>query len=227
MHLVISEELVGQPDGSDARRLRLVASPEASTGSLSAALVEMSATQPDCELTVVERPDDEARAAIRRREADLAVVCRAETDSAPWRGLAGRVLACDRLMLAVPARHPASRDARRVELAGLAEERWVLPSPGRLNHTLALAACRAAGFEPVAPYHTDDAAFALELVAAGLGVAVLPPVALVGAGDAVVPLPIRDAPLRLTMALWHRDRCPDAVCAMLGCLGAQAIGNDW
>lgn len=210
---------------ADSRRLRLVASPDASAGLLPAALAELDDAPPTCELTVVQRPDQEALAAVRRCEADLALICRAETGPAPDSGLRERVLSCDRLMLAVPAGHPVGR-GRRAELADLARERWVLPSPGHLNHVLTLAACRKSGFAPVGAYQTDDPGFALELVGAGLGVALLPPLALAQASDAVRPLAVRDAPVRLLVAAWSGQNGTGAVEMMLDCLAAQAIGAE-
>ncbi len=223
--LARAEEAVRQLDSRLPQRLRLSACPDVSAELLAAGLAAMGKADPDCELSVLHQPAEEALAAVWRHESDVAVVCRAEGASPDRSELAERVLLCDRLMLIVADDHPATLNGE-IELASLAGERWVLGSSGSLGHALTLAACRGAGFEPVGAYRTDDATFALRLVAAGLGVAVMPWSAVGGSGARVVALPIRDAPVRLTIAAWPEDDRTEAVGAMVECLRSQAIGSE-
>ncbi len=71
----------------------------------------------------------------------------------------------------VASAHPAAKQ-RRISLAKLAHEPFVLYK-GRARDT-ALAACRAAGFEPRIACESSELETIRSLVAAGLGIAILP-----------------------------------------------------
>ncbi|MFK8025613.1 MAG: LysR family transcriptional regulator [Ilumatobacter sp.] len=62
----------------------------------------------------------------------------------------------------------------RVDLATLAERPFIAPSPDTGCGRAVVAACRQAGFEPDIVHQVDAYPTALDLVAAGLGVAVVP-----------------------------------------------------
>lgn len=87
-------------------------------------------------------------------------------------------LCVEEFAAALPAEHPlAARDS--VQIADLAQEDWVdydlnMSPTGRIIRH----ACQAAGFTPQFTARLDDHAAALSLVSAGLGVAVLPRLAL-------------------------------------------------
>jgi DNA-binding transcriptional LysR family regulator len=85
-----------------------------------------------------------------------------------------RVPLCRDVMdVALPAGHELGGSAP-VPLAALREEPWILPPAGWQCEDVVLGACQAAGFWPVAAHRTSDWAAALRLVAAGLGVALIP-----------------------------------------------------
>jgi DNA-binding transcriptional LysR family regulator len=76
-----------------------------------------------------------------------------------------------------------------VALAELAEEQWIAGCPQCRGHLVDM--CAEEGFAPRIDFATDDYPAVLGLVGAGLGVAVLPELALASvrsAGVAVVPL---------------------------------------
>ena len=70
----------------------------------------------------------------------------------------------------------SSAGADFVDLAGLRGERWIGGCPRCRGHLL--ASCAAAGFTPDIVLETDNAAAVVGMVAAGLGVALLPRLAL-------------------------------------------------
>ena len=74
-------------------------------------------------------------------------------------------------VLLVPKVHPSAKQ-RSISLAKLAQESFVFYK-GRARDT-ALAACRAAGFEPRIACESSELETIRSLVAAGLGVAILP-----------------------------------------------------
>ena len=85
-----------------------------------------------------------------------------------------KVLFTEPFVALIAAGHPAARQ-RSVSLAKLAGEPFVFYK-GRARDT-ALAACRAAGFEPRIACESSELETVRSLVAAGLGIAILPQLA--------------------------------------------------
>lgn len=86
-------------------------------------------------------------------------------------GLVTRQLLSDPTFVVLPDGHRLATGAR-LELDDLAEETWIAGCPRCRGHLL--ASCEAQGFAPRIDYATDDYSTVLGLVAAGLGVALLP-----------------------------------------------------
>ena len=99
----------------------------------------------------------------------------------------------DEFRALVPAGHRlASR--RSVNLCDLRDEPWIGSIPGSPCHFVTMAACAAAGFAPQVRHQIDDWAITVELVAAGLGVALIPSLAHPSSREvAVLPLTGRPA----------------------------------
>ncbi|MBK6018212.1 LysR substrate-binding domain-containing protein, partial [Streptomyces sp. MBT53] len=82
-----------------------------------------------------------------------------------------------KLRLVVPADHRlASR--KRIRLAEAAEETFVTLEPGYGLRSITDAVCAEAGFRPKIAFEGEEAETLRGLVAAGLGVALLPPPAV-------------------------------------------------
>ncbi|QFZ74636.1 LysR family transcriptional regulator [Streptomyces fagopyri] len=95
--------------------------------------------------------------------------------------LVGRLLEEQKLRLVVPADHRlASR--RRVRLAEAAEETFVTLEPGYGMRRITDDLCQEAGFRPRIAFEGEEAETLRGLVAAGLGVALLPPPAVARPG---------------------------------------------
>ncbi|WP_103529810.1 LysR family transcriptional regulator [Streptomyces sp. SM12] len=108
----------------------------------------------------------------RMREGELDLCLTSPIPDAP--DLVTRRLALQRLRLVVPADHRlASR--RRVRLAEAAEEVFVTLEPGYGLRKLTERLCAQAGFAPRVAFEGEEAETLRGLVAAGLGVALLPP----------------------------------------------------
>ncbi|WP_159807675.1 LysR family transcriptional regulator [Cellulomonas citrea] len=86
-------------------------------------------------------------------------------------GLMTRQLLSDPTFVVLPDGHRLAT-AARLELDDLAAETWIAGCPRCRGHLL--ASCEAQGFAPRIDYATDDYSTVLGLVAAGLGVALLP-----------------------------------------------------
>lgn len=106
--------------------------------------------------------------------ADLAVVV--ATQDVPAAGdprFEHRTLLADPLDLLVREDHPlASRTS--LDLATLATEAWITDRVGSTYYQLFLTACLAAGFVPNIAHHASEWDTASALVAAGLGIALIP-----------------------------------------------------
>ncbi|WP_139983949.1 LysR family transcriptional regulator [Nocardioides litoris] len=110
----------------------------------------------------------------------------------------------ERLVLVVPPRHRLA-GRRRATLAEVAEDELVTTPPGFGFTTLVDALYREAGFAPRISFESQDLATIEGLVAAGLGVAVVPE-PFVGLSG-TVGLSLRAAGARRTVGLaWRGDR---------------------
>jgi DNA-binding transcriptional LysR family regulator len=106
-------------------------------------------------------------------------------------------------LLAVSAGHPLA-GAGCVALAEMAAEPFVLFPPGFKLREVTLAACRQAGFEPRVALEGASLPSTLGFVSAGLGVALLPELAVAHA-PGVRGLAVTDQNLRRTLALaWRK-----------------------
>lgn len=90
------------------------------------------------------------------------------------RGLTARRLDEQRLRLVVPHDHPLAA-RRRIRLAEAAHEPFVTMEPGYGMRRMLEALCAQAGFQPRIAFEGEEAETLRGLVAAGLGVALLPP----------------------------------------------------
>ncbi|MCT2594463.1 LysR family transcriptional regulator [Streptomyces sp. N2-109] len=95
--------------------------------------------------------------------------------------LVARRLDEQRLRLVVPEDHPLAA-RRRIRLAEAAEEPFVTLEPGYGMRRILEAMCAEAGFRPRIAFEGEEAETIRGLVAAGLGVALLPPPAFARPG---------------------------------------------
>jgi DNA-binding transcriptional LysR family regulator len=163
----------------------------------------------------------------RAVRAEAVLEAQAQAAAGDWSDLVVRPLLDDPLVGLLPSGHPlAERDEDKpVELAELAGEQWIAGCPQCRGHLVEL--CQAAGFGPAIDFATDDYPAVVGLVAAGLGVAVLPRLALASvrrSGVAVVPVRTADGPaIREIVALTLPDLAEvPAVELMLDQLAAAA-----
>jgi len=202
--------------------LTVVTFPSAGETLLAPALV--AAGRQPVEVTVAEAEPDEALGSVRDGRADLALVYHFHTPQPPraWRAAAGpgtyTALLADHLRLLVPADHPlAGRQA--VSLAEFAGERWI-DGWGDIGNVLEMLAA-VSGFQPRVACRSSDYGFVSALVGAGVGVALVPSLALTGRGD-VRDLRITPQPTRYVGAyLPKRHRPNPAAGQLLAALQAQ------
>ena len=206
----------------EPQTLTVVTFPSAGEPLLVPALMEAG---PQAEVTVIEAEPDEALGAVRDGRADLALVYHFHTAEPPrsWPAAAGpgtyTPLITDHLRLLVPAAHPlAGRPA--VSLAEFAGERWI-HGWGDVGGVLEMLAA-VSGFQPRVACRSSDYGFVSALVGAGVGVALVPSLALTGRPD-VRDLPVVPQPTRYVGAyLPKRHRQNPAAGQLLAALRTQA-----
>ncbi|KAA2253852.1 LysR family transcriptional regulator [Solihabitans fulvus] len=168
---------VAEAGGGLAGPLRIGAFPTAARTILPAALVELARRHPGLELRVDEVDPAEVPDAVRGGELDVALVH--DYDFVPQQrdpGLDSEPLLTEAMFLA-SARPPEVG----VDPIGWCRDLpWILGRPDTLCHLVAVRACQVAGFTPRVRHHADDFGTVLALVAAGLGVAMVPEL---GVGD--------------------------------------------
>jgi len=176
--------------------VRLVAFPSASAALVPSLLARMKSQHPQIGVTYLEAEPPEAVAAVRENLADLAITFsypgdRVDPHRESAQGLRLATLRREEMMLVLPVEHPLAgratgtglsdaSDEGAVDLADLAQENWVAGCPRCRGHLLEL--CDRRGFAPRISYETDNVAAVFGLVEAGIGVALLPALAIESAG---------------------------------------------
>ncbi|HKA17058.1 MAG TPA: LysR family transcriptional regulator [Blastocatellia bacterium] len=109
------------------------------------------------------------------------------------------------LVVALPTGHPLS-SRRILKLGMLAREPFVIQSRSRGpgSHDQILGICRAAGFSPRVVQEGSQTE-ALSLVAAGVGVAIVPASLRVIRRSGVVYRPLREGPMTQLVMVWCKD----------------------
>lgn len=209
-------------------RVRLASFPTAGASLLPPAVALFRERHPDVELRFVEREPEDAVPMLRSAELEVAVVFEFPDFHEPevdrlYEGVELLPLIDDPMYLALPRDHPAARRSR-IRLADLADDLWIQSDScgpcGRLHQ----AACMAAGFEPNVSFESDDYNVVQGLIAAGVGVSLLPALALTNVREDIVIRSLgKAAPTRRIAAATPtgRYRSP-ATEAMLGILSEVA-----
>lgn len=173
--LTAAEEEVAAIAGLRAGRVRLVSFPSGSSTLVPGALAALRAAHPGTRVSLVEAEPPRSVEMLRDGDCDIALAFRYGTQGAEWDDLVVRPLLTDRLIGLLPDTHPlAGRTA--VGIAELAGEPWIAGCP-RCRRQL-VEVCEESGFTPRIDFATDDYPAVIGLVGAGLGVAVLPALAI-------------------------------------------------
>ncbi len=138
-------------------------------------------------------------------------------------GLASRLVARERLVVAVPQSHRLAGD-EPVRLAELRDEDFVVYGvPDSVVDGAVTQACLSAGFLPRRVHAAAQTSILLTLVAAGLGVAVLPEAALALRVQGVQLIPVADE-VSIDLAIaWRREDPSPALARLLRALEANGF----
>ena len=138
-------------------------------------------------LRLVELEPDAASDALIRGDVDLAVThAYSNLPRLASPGLASEPLASEEVLLALHASAtPPTTRTGAARLADQARSEWVMPHAELTCAEMVKRACGAAGFAPTAVAEATDHSVQLELVAAGIGVALVPQLAARAVPDGV------------------------------------------
>ena len=183
-------------------RLRIGTFPTASSRVVPRALAKLSADLPDAEIRLDEAEPEDVLPLVLTGELDLALVYAYDLVPKTWPDeLTVHPLLDETLLLMVPVDHPAAKTSGRIE--DLREERWIASRDGTSGATCLTRLCAAAGFTPKIAFRSNDYEVVQSLVAAGVGVALVPAL-----GYKALPgthaMPLRSKPLRRHVHVVHR-----------------------
>ncbi|MFH8471328.1 LysR family transcriptional regulator [Streptomyces sp. NPDC018000] len=173
--LTAAEEEVAAIAGLRAGRVRLVSFPSGSSTLVPCALAALRAAHPGTRVSLVEAEPPRSVEMLREGDCDIALAFRYGASGTEWDDLVVRPLLTDRLIGLVPEGHRLA-GAAAVGIAELADESWIAGCP-RCRRQL-VEVCEKSGFTPRIDFATDDYPAVIGLVGAGLGVAVLPELAI-------------------------------------------------
>ena len=233
--------------GLSAGRVRLAAFPSALGTIVPAAAAMLRAENPGMDVRLTEAEPPEALRMLRAGYVDVALVFRhvqgAVPESAEENGTRGRLVLDEPVHLVTRARPSAGRDhadgaagpdgvQECADLARYAGHRWIAGCDRCRVHLI--TQCSLAGFSPKIAFTTDDYVAVQALVAAGLGVATLPDLALRAARNPAIRTAELPGARRHVFALQYGEppdapatiRLIDALCAAAGSLavGPLAVG---
>lgn len=173
--LAMAEEELAGVAALRRGRVRLAAFPSASATLVPRALARLVGTSPGIDVALTEAEPPEALALLTDGQVDLALVFGYREAPVPTTSELGWVpLGREPVRLVLPVSRVAG--GKRVTLEELADEPWIAGCDRCRAHLVHL--CEQAGFAPNIRHVTDDYVVVQNLVAAGLGVALLPRSAL-------------------------------------------------
>ncbi|MFI5793924.1 LysR family transcriptional regulator [Streptomyces sp. NPDC051677] len=207
---ILSQVELAQSDleaqrGQVVGELRLSAFPTAARGLFPVALAELRKAHPGLRLRSCELEPEHGVAGVVRGDLDLAVVLDWYNKPMPVPdGLVKAPILDDPAEVAIPAGHPlAGRD--EVDLGEFADDEWITWGEGEFCHEWLMFTLRSRGIEPIVGHRAAETHTQLGLVAAGLGVCIIPLLGRHPVPEGVVTVPLRQRVRRHVYVVWRAD----------------------
>jgi len=214
--------LAGVPTGT----VRLAAFPSSCASLVPAAMVSMRRSHPGVEIELIQADLPQAHEYVLRGDVDLALAYHFEPGPDSPRptdrdSLSRLPVSVDDVRLVLPVGHRAARK-RVIGIEEVAEDTWIIASPN--FHAMLNTAAAPFGFVPQVMRVADDYVTMQSLVAHGLGIALVPNLALTAHRDnRIVPRTLRYWPQRnIEIELWPDMLRVDAVRVLVDHLKAAA-----
>jgi DNA-binding transcriptional LysR family regulator len=199
--LAAAEHQLDALSGLDGGRLRIGAFPTANATLIPLALTAFDGEHPSVCLSLRECTTGEAGPLLAAGELDLAVVSDAGN---PGEDIELEQLMDDPMHLALPRNHHLV-DKPEIAMADLRDEIWIEGRDG-ICRTKLMAAAERAGFEPRVAFQSTEWLGKQGLVAAGVGITLIPTVALATVRDDIVLRSLADGPTRTISIATHSSR---------------------
>jgi DNA-binding transcriptional LysR family regulator len=150
------------------------------------AMMRLRTAFPGVSVELITADPDDAVALLGDGKADLALITEVPGERPLYPEVVAVPVYDDEFFVVLPQRHRFAGNAD-VPLTALAREQWIISSAtGRCPDTRVFrGACRRAGFVPTVAYRSEDYATVQGMVAAGLGVSLVPSLAAAGSRDDV------------------------------------------
>lgn len=217
-----AEADLDQRRGQVLGTLSVGAFPTVARGLLPEVLVACRQRYPRLDVRLCEVEPYQAPARVAAGDLDLAV-------SQDWANvpvalpepLRSKDIGLDPGDVALPVSHPLAHRPS-VALTSLGDEPWIASTEGTICHDWLTTSLRAGGHEPRIVHQAAEFPTQLALVAAGLGVAVVPRLAADAVPPGVVLVPVEPGLSRRIFAVWRSEaaRRP-SVSAFVDTLGQQ------
>ena len=207
-------------------RLRLVSFPSAGATIAPRAIARFRERFPGVEVTLEPREPHEGLDCVKSGECDIALTVEAGFEPIDDKAITRHHLLDDPLYVLLPAGHRAANKAR-LRLTDMAQDAWIMGATCACpDGLILLRACQAAGFEPRVAFQSDDYTAIQGFVAAGVGVCLIPDLALVAVRDDVVIRPLHGRPpsrhiLAATLAGGYLSPAAAAMLEILAEVGAE------
>jgi DNA-binding transcriptional LysR family regulator len=184
--LEAAEEGLAAINGLRGGRLRMASFPTAGATLMPLAIARFRVEHPEVELSLIEGEPHEIAPRLTAGEIDLALLFEFPgVQKSLVDGLRTVDLLEDPMHVALPARHRLAGKPK-LRLEDLRSEAWVQTSESSPCARHVVRCCHAAGFEPTVSFESDDYLTVQGLVAAGVGVALIPELALSSLRDDIV-----------------------------------------
>jgi DNA-binding transcriptional LysR family regulator len=203
--------------------LRIGSFPTASEHLVPAAFSELGQQGYGLQVRLEEGEPDELMRLLEARELDLVIIYRyGRTSLNLPKGFEGTKLLEEELRVVLPADHPLA-GAEAVRIEQLKDETWVTTQHGTAMAATLLHMCERAGFDPSISFRSNDYGVVQALVAARLGIAVVPALGQTPSKEVVVARLDPDIlPLRSTWAVHAKPVTPPATQRAIGALATSA-----
>lgn len=167
--------------------VRIASFTSAAAAILPRALARFRSRYPRTEVKLLEADPDDGVALLAAGDVDAAIITEVPGEASPYSGIATVPVFDDEFYVVLPLDHPLAT-AAEVPLPALAADQWVVSTATgacpdtRVFHN----ACRLAGFVPSVTFRAEDYSTVQGLVAANIGVSLVPSLAASGVRADVV-----------------------------------------
>jgi DNA-binding transcriptional LysR family regulator len=229
--IAAAEEELAAIKGLRGGRMRLACFQSAGATLVPRAVAQFHERHPEVDLGMIEAEPEDAREPLRAGEIDLALIY--DFESLPDTlddDLELTPLIDDPYDMIVPTGHRLAK-RRGVKLADFADEPWVASTSLIGCRRITERACQDAGFKPRVAFEADETMAAQSLVAAGVGVSLLPRLALTTVHPGVVARSLgRAAPVRRIWAARqagaYQSPATEAMLQILSDVAGEFAGAD-